>query len=104
VGGLPGSGTFSPRSMRAPLFGGFDLFRGRHNQRLAVSNQPFGGLEPHLVFLDDRLGADVTHAPGDLVLFCLLEVQRVDLIHCRHRHASMHGAEDLGCRLAVEAV
>jgi hypothetical protein len=41
---------------------------------------------------------------GRLVLFCFVEVKRVDLVHCRHRHASVHGAEDLGLRLAVEAV
>ena len=44
------------------------------------------------------------HTPGYFVLLGLLEVQRVDLVHCQHRHASIHGAEDLGLHLAVEAV
>jgi hypothetical protein len=38
------------------------------------------------------------------VLLGLLEVQRVGLVDCRHRHASMHGAEDLGLDRGVEAV
>ena len=30
----------------APLFGGFDLFRGCRDERLAPGDHPFGGFEP----------------------------------------------------------
>jgi hypothetical protein len=46
----------------------------------------------------------VTHAPGHLVLLGLFEVQHMDLLHCRHWHASVHGSEDLSLHLAVEPV
>ena len=41
----------------APLFGGFDLFRGCRDEGLAPGDHPFGGFEPGLVLLDYCLGA-----------------------------------------------
>ncbi len=71
----------------ATLFCGGNLFRGYCDERLAFGDHPFSGLEPDLVLLDDRFRADVPHTLGYFVLLGLLEVQRVDLVHCQPRHA-----------------
>ena len=43
-------------------------------------------------------------ALGGFVLLGTFKLQRRELVLCRHRHAGMYGAENLGLHLGVETV